>query len=46
MGIRKIQKGVVGVLNDGTVMVVDEKTECVLKSKGVKAIRVGKIISA
>ena len=46
MGIRKIQKGVVGVLNDGVVMVVDEKTECEFKSKGVKAIRVGKIISA
>jgi hypothetical protein len=42
-GIRRIGKGVVGVLDDGTVLVCDEKTECELKLKGVKALRVGKI---
>jgi hypothetical protein len=44
--IRRIKKGVVGILDDGTVLVCDEKTECELKSKGVKVIRVGKIFAA
>jgi uncharacterized protein YacL len=43
VGIRKIQKGVVGVLDDGTLLVVDEETERRLRTEGVKVIRVGKI---
>jgi len=46
VGIRKVQKGVVGVLDDGTILVCDEKTEYELKSKGVKVIRVGKITAS
>jgi hypothetical protein len=46
VGIRRIGKGVVGVLDDGTVLVCDEKTEHELKSKGVKVLRVGKITVA
>jgi len=43
VGIRKVQKGVVGVLDDGTVLVCNEEMEYELKSKGVKVLRVGKI---
>ena len=43
VGIRRVQKGVVGILEDGTIVVCDEKTECELKSKGIKVLRVGKI---
>jgi hypothetical protein len=46
VGVRKFGKGVVGVLDDGTVLVYDEKMECELKSKGVKVLRVGKITAA
>jgi uncharacterized protein YacL len=46
MGIKKVQKGVVGILDDGTILVCDEKTEYELKSKGVKVIRVGKITAS
>jgi len=44
--IRRIKKGVVGVLDDGTVLVCDEEAERELKSKGVKVLRVGKISAA
>ena len=43
VGVRKVQKGVVGVLDDGTVLVCDEKTEERLRAEGVKVLRVGKI---
>jgi uncharacterized protein YacL len=46
VGIRKFQRGVVGVLDDGTVLVCDEKTEYELKSRGVKVLRVGKITAS
>jgi len=46
VGIRKIRKGVVGVLDDGTVLVCDEKMEQKFKAKGVKVIRVGKITAS
>ena len=46
VGIRKVQKGVVGILDDGTVLVCDEKTEHEYKLKGVKVLRVGKISAA
>ena len=44
--IRRIKNGVVGILDDGTVLVCDEKTECELKSKGVKVLRIGRITAA
>jgi hypothetical protein len=44
VGIRKIKKGVVGMFDDGTVLVADERVECELKLKGVKVLRVGKIV--
>jgi uncharacterized protein YacL len=43
--IKRIKSGVVGVLDDGTVLVVDEKTEHELKEKR-KVLRVGKISAA
>ena len=43
VGIRKVQRGVVGILDDGTVMVCNEEMEYELKSKGVEVLRVGKI---
>jgi uncharacterized protein YacL len=46
VGIKKVQKGVVGVLDDGTILVCDEKTEYELKSKGVKVLRIGRITVA
>ena len=46
VGIRKVQKGVVGILDDGTVLVCDEEVERELKSKGVKVLRVGRITAA
>jgi hypothetical protein len=46
VGIRKISKGVVGILDDGTVLVCNEEVEQELKSKGVKVLRVGKITAA
>jgi hypothetical protein len=46
MVIKKIQKGVVGVLDDGTVLACDEETEKRLRDKGVKVIRVGKVIAS
>jgi uncharacterized protein YacL len=46
VGIKKVQKGVVGVLDDGTVLVCDEETEYRLKSRGVKVLRVGRITVA
>ena len=46
VGIRRIQKGVVGILDDGIVVVCDDKTECELKSKGIKVLRVGKIVAS
>jgi hypothetical protein len=45
VGIRKIEKGVVGVFDDGTVLVADERIERKLKSKGVKVLRIGKIVA-
>lgn len=42
VGIRKIQKGVVGILDDGTVLVCDEEVERGLRDK-VKVLRIGKI---
>jgi uncharacterized protein YacL len=33
----------VGVLDDGTLLVIDEEVEAKLRDKGVKVIRVGKI---
>jgi hypothetical protein len=44
--IRKVPKGVVGVLDDGTVLVCDEKMESELRSKGVKVLRVGKVVAS
>jgi len=46
VSIRRVQKGVVGVLEDGTIAVCDEKTEYELKSKGIKVLRVGKIFAS
>ena len=46
VGVKKFKKGVVGVLDDGTVLVCDERTEEELKSRGVKVIRVGKITAS
>jgi hypothetical protein len=46
MGIRKVQKGVVGILDDGTVLVCDEEAERELKLKGVKVLRVGRITAS
>lgn len=46
VGIKKVQKGVVGILDDGTILVCDEKTEYELKSKGVKVLRIGRITVA
>jgi hypothetical protein len=46
VGIRKIQRGVVGILDDGTVLVCDEEMEEKLRAKGVKVIRVGKITAS
>jgi hypothetical protein len=43
VGIRRIQKGVVGILDDGMVLVCDEKTEEKFREEGVKVLRVGKI---
>jgi hypothetical protein len=45
IGIRRL-KGVVGVLDDGTVLVHDEKVEEELRRRGVKVLRVGKITAA
>jgi hypothetical protein len=45
VGIKKIGRGVVGVLDDGTVLVCDEKVEEELKSRGVKVLRVGKAVA-
>jgi hypothetical protein len=45
VGIRKIQKGVVGMLDDGTVLVCDDEVEKKLRDKGVKVLRVGKIVA-
>jgi len=39
----RLGKGVVGMLDDGTVLVNDEEVEKKLRDKGVKVIRVGKI---
>jgi hypothetical protein len=44
--IRKVKSGVVGILDNGTVLVTDEETEYELKKKGVKVLRVGKISAA
>jgi hypothetical protein len=44
--IRRIKKGVVGVLDDGTVLVCDEEVERRLRVEGVKVIRVGKITAS
>ena len=46
VGIRRVQKGVVGILEDGTIVVCDERTECELKSKGIKVLKVGKIFAS
>jgi len=46
VGIKKIKGGVVGVLDDGTVLVCDEKTEERLRAEGVKVLRVGKITAS
>jgi hypothetical protein len=43
VGIRKMQRGVVGILDDGVLLVCDEETEEKLRDKGAKALRVGKI---
>jgi hypothetical protein len=43
VGVRKVQKGVVGVLDDGTILVCDEEVERRLRAEGVKVLRVGKI---
>ncbi len=43
-GIRRVQKGVVGILEDGTVLVCDEEVERRLKAEGAKVLRVGKIV--
>jgi hypothetical protein len=43
VGIRRLSKDVMGILDDGTVLVCNEKAEQELKSKGAKVIRVGKI---
>jgi len=43
VGIRKIPKGVVGILDDGTMLVDSEEVAEKLRDKGVKVIRVGKI---
>jgi hypothetical protein len=43
LGIKKVKGSVVGILDNGTVMTYDEKTECELKAKGVKVLRVGKV---
>jgi len=43
VGVRKVQKGIVGILDDGTVLACNEEMEYELKSKGVKVLRVGKI---
>jgi hypothetical protein len=44
--IRRIKKGVVGVLDDGTVLVYDEEAEREFREKGVKVIRVGKVTAS
>jgi hypothetical protein len=43
IGIRKLGRGVVGVLDDGTVLVCDKQIEEKLRAEGVKVIRVGKV---
>jgi len=43
VGVKKFSKGVVGVLDDGTVLVCDEEVERRLRAEGVKVLRVGKI---
>jgi uncharacterized protein YacL len=46
VNIRKIQKGVVGVLDDGTVLVCDEDVGRKLREEGIKVLRVGRITAA
>ena len=46
VGIRKVQKGVVGVLDDGTVLVDRDDVAEKLRAKGLKVLRVGKIIAS
>jgi hypothetical protein len=45
VGIRKIGKGVVGVLDDNTILVYDKEVERELRAEGVKVLRVGRITS-
>jgi hypothetical protein len=46
VGVKKIRGGVVGVLDDGTVLVCDEEVERRLRAEGVKVLRVGKITTS
>jgi hypothetical protein len=41
--IRRIGKGVIGIADDGTVFVADEKLERELRARGVKVVRVGRV---
>ena len=43
VGIRKIQKGVVGIIDNGIILVCDEEVERRLRGEGAKVLRVGKI---
>jgi hypothetical protein len=45
VGIRKLGICVVGVLDDGTVLVCDDEVERRLRAEGVKVLKVGKITS-
>jgi hypothetical protein len=42
--IRRLGKGVVGIADNGTVFVTDEKAERELKDRGIKAVRTGRVI--
>jgi hypothetical protein len=43
LGVKKVKSGVVGILDDGTVLTCSEDVEQKLKAKGVKVLRVGRI---
>jgi len=46
VGVKKFSKGVVGVLDDGTVLVDRDDVAEKLRAKGLKVIRVGKITAS
>ena len=43
VGIKRLKRGIVGILDDGTVVVCNEEVEKELRDKGIKVLRIGKI---